>query len=102
MGTRVPRGRAVVREAAGLRRAVNRRIKTSTIIHITMVKHTKEQPKKLLPDVMKEYDAVFSLHLSDGFANKRGWRVQHVRCKDREPAFTSFGEAVGGEEVETQ
>jgi hypothetical protein len=25
---------------------------------------------------------------------KGGWRVQHVRCKDNEAAFTSFGEAV--------
>ena len=33
-----------------------------------MVKQVKEE-KKYLPLVMKQYDAVFSISLSDGFAN---------------------------------
>ncbi|HYL35309.1 MAG TPA: hypothetical protein VEV17_05310, partial [Bryobacteraceae bacterium] len=37
----------------------------------------------------------------DGYIerHKGGWRVQYVRCKDKEPGFVSFGEAVQGEVV---
>lgn len=34
-----------------------------------MVQKHKEKEPKYLPTIMKEYDAVFSLTLSDGFAN---------------------------------
>lgn len=34
-----------------------------------MITKTKEQPKKTLGEVMKQYRVVFSLSLSDGWAN---------------------------------
>jgi hypothetical protein len=34
-----------------------------------MITKTKEQPKKTLAEVMKQYRVVFSISLSDGWAN---------------------------------
>lgn len=34
-----------------------------------MLQKSKEKEPKRLPEIMKEYDAVFSLNTSDGFAN---------------------------------
>ena len=40
-------------------------------------------------------DGYFERHKGEG-------RVQHIRCREKETSFTSFGEAVGAEEVENQ